>query len=148
MVLPNYVAIDQKPDNGCEIQDTCDGRSKVMICLRLVKGEPIDHKSLEGRHADESGLHGTMVLKELVSPWFHSGRLVVGDSYFASVPAALAMHAVGLRFIGPVKTATKQFPLQYLQTHELTNRGNHKGVVNSNLETGDKLMDFVWVDRE
>ena len=36
--LPNYVAMERNPDNGCEIQDTCDGRSKIMICLKLVKG--------------------------------------------------------------------------------------------------------------
>ena len=33
-----YIAIDRNPDNGCEIQDACDRRSKVMIALKLVKG--------------------------------------------------------------------------------------------------------------
>ena len=33
--LTNYVAMDRKPENGCEIKDACDGRSKVMICLKL-----------------------------------------------------------------------------------------------------------------
>ena len=32
-----YVAIDRKPDNGCEIQDAYCGRSKIMITLKLVK---------------------------------------------------------------------------------------------------------------
>ena len=145
--LPNYVAIDRKPDNGCEIQDACDGRSKVMIRLRLVKGAELDNVALE-EHADANGLHGTMVLKDLVSPWFHSGQLVVGDSYFASVPATLAMQSVGLRFIGPVKTATRQFPLNYLSTVELPKRGDYHGVINTDTETGCKLMAFVWVDRE
>ena len=113
MGLPNYVAIDRKPDNGCKIQDACNRRSKVMICLWLVKGVELDNIALE-EHADANGLHGTMVLKDLVSPWYHSGRLGVGDSYFVSVPATIAMHAVGLRFIGPVKTATQQFSLDYL----------------------------------
>ena len=36
--LPNYVEMERKPENGCDIQDVCDGRSKVMICLNLVKG--------------------------------------------------------------------------------------------------------------
>ena len=36
--LPNYVAMERNPDNLCEIQDACNGRSKIMICLKLVKG--------------------------------------------------------------------------------------------------------------
>ena len=78
-----------------------------MVRLRIVKGGDLDAQQLEAHQNDDAGLlHGTMVLKELVSPWVNSGRLFVGDSYFASVPATLAMHADGLHFIGPVKTAT------------------------------------------
>ena len=36
------------------------------------------------------------------------------DSYFASVAAAKALKSIGLRFIGVVKTATKEFPLKHL----------------------------------
>ena len=36
--LPNYVAMERKADNLCDIQDVCGGRSKVMIHLKLVKG--------------------------------------------------------------------------------------------------------------
>ena len=31
--LPHYVAIDRKPENGCEIQDTCCGRSEILLRL-------------------------------------------------------------------------------------------------------------------
>ena len=34
-----YVALDRKPENGCEIQNCCDGHSGIMIKLRLVKSE-------------------------------------------------------------------------------------------------------------
>ena len=44
--LPNYVAMERKTDNICEIQDACDGRSKVMILLKLVKGS-FDNELLE-----------------------------------------------------------------------------------------------------
>ena len=37
--LPMYIALDHKPDNGCEIQNCCNGRSGIMIKLRLVKFE-------------------------------------------------------------------------------------------------------------
>ena len=36
--LPQYVAIDRKPENGCEIQNAACGRSGVMLRLKLVKG--------------------------------------------------------------------------------------------------------------
>ncbi|KAI2512652.1 Transposase IS4 [Fragilaria crotonensis] len=36
--LPQYVAIDRKPENGCEIQNAACGMSGVMLRLKLVKG--------------------------------------------------------------------------------------------------------------
>ena len=35
--LPMYVAIDRKPENGCEIQNAACGHSGVMIRLKIVK---------------------------------------------------------------------------------------------------------------
>ena len=35
--LPMCVAVDRKPENGCEIQDSCDGKSNIMMRLKLVK---------------------------------------------------------------------------------------------------------------
>ena len=29
--------MDRKPDDGCEIQNSCDGRSGIMMRLKLVK---------------------------------------------------------------------------------------------------------------
>ena len=37
--LPMYVALDRKPENGCKIQNCCDGLCGIMIKLRLVKSE-------------------------------------------------------------------------------------------------------------
>ena len=37
MELPMCIAIDQNPENGCEIQNSACGRSGVMLRLRLVK---------------------------------------------------------------------------------------------------------------
>jgi hypothetical protein len=36
--LPQYVTIDRKPENGCEIQNTACGMSGVMLQLKLVNG--------------------------------------------------------------------------------------------------------------
>ena len=37
MSLPHYVAMDRKPEHGCEIQNSCDGLSGIMLRLKLVK---------------------------------------------------------------------------------------------------------------
>jgi Transposase IS4 len=34
--LPHYVAIDRKPDNGCELQTSACGQSGVMLRLNIV----------------------------------------------------------------------------------------------------------------
>ncbi len=39
MRLQIYVAIDCKPENGCEIQDLCDGVAQIMLHLWLDKDE-------------------------------------------------------------------------------------------------------------
>ena len=76
----------KNPDNGCEIQDTCNGRSKVMIRLKLVKGS-VGNELLENE--DPGDLHGTRVIKKLVATWMNSGRVVCAESYFASVFCAI-----------------------------------------------------------
>ena len=117
MGLPQYVAIDRKPENGCEIQNSACGRSKIMIRLKLVK-------TAEGedamRTADSDGVpHGTLVLRQLVEPWKRSQRVFCADSYFASVLATDYLRSIGLRFIGVVKTATRRYPMKALAAVEL-----------------------------
>ena len=46
MVLPMYVAIERRPVNGCEIQNSCDSRSQVMMQLKLVKSEADEDRYL------------------------------------------------------------------------------------------------------
>jgi Transposase IS4 len=59
-------------------------------------------------------LHGCNVLYELVRPWANTDAVVVADSYFSSVGAAIRLKTIGLRFIGCMKTATREFPMHYL----------------------------------
>jgi Transposase IS4 len=66
--LPHYVAIDRKPENGCELQNSSCGQSGVMLRLKLVV-------TAEDEDADMQ--HGTRVLAELVSPWAGSGRVLI-----------------------------------------------------------------------
>ena len=76
--LPQYIAIDRKPENGCEIQNVVCGSSCVMLRLKLVKG-----KDLVGEDDDNHGphetslLHGTQVLKVLSLPGLVQTELYV-----------------------------------------------------------------------
>ena len=91
--------------------------------------------------------HGCNVLVDLVKPWANTDRLVVADSYYASVEAAIRLHKdYKLRFIGVVKTATAGFPMNYLSSVVLPKvKGDWRGVVSS--EGNTDLLAFVWVDR-
>jgi Transposase IS4 len=94
-------------------------------------------------------LHGYNVLVELVKPWAGTNAIVVADSYFASVGAALHLKRMGLRFIGTIKTATKEFPMAYLGSHIMADgKGDQHGVIHNDHASGASLLAFCWVDRD
>jgi Transposase IS4 len=144
--LPMYVAIDRKPENGCEIQNSACGRSGIMLRLKIVKTAREERANADNDNSDGL-LHGTIVLKELIDPWFFSERLVCADSYFASVGAAEELRKFGMRFIGVVKTATRRYPMAYLSGIELQQRGDRKGLIAKDNEGKPNLLAFVWMDR-
>ena len=116
-----------------------------MLRLKLVK-----HSKDEAGEEEEgnSGLiHGCVVLKELVEPWWNTKRIVCGDSYFASVSTAKELLRLRIRFIGVVKQATKCFPMSYLSTLTLPTRGEWRGVQHK-VGGDSQLYVFVWVDRD
>ena len=62
MGLPMYVAIDQKPENGCEIQNSAYGRSGIILWIRFAKTA----EEIEAEHVNEYNdglIHVTQVLK-------------------------------------------------------------------------------------
>ena len=144
--LPMYVAIDRKPENGCEIHNAACGRSGVMIRLKIVKTAEEENASVETD--DDGNNHGTNVLKFLVEPWVRTDRCICADSYFASVNAVTVMRTMGLRFIGVVKTATKKFPMSYLSNLELVQQGDYKGLVARGTDGQPTMLSFVWMDRD
>ena len=84
-----------------------------------------------------------------MKPFANTDAVVVADSYFASVSAAIRLKEIGLRFIGVVKTATKEYPMNYLGSVELPGgKGSRKGLLTTDEETGTLLLAFVWVDRD
>jgi hypothetical protein len=116
-----------------------------MMRLKLVKTS--EEESPHLNVVDRGLNHGTVIIKSLVSPWIMSDLIVCADSYFASVATALELKRLGLRFIGVVKTATKQFPLAHLSGLELRDRGDHRGVVSKGIDGQPSLLAFVWLDR-
>jgi hypothetical protein len=123
--------------------------SGVMLRLKLVKGAdlPCLEEEQFGNN-NESLLHGTNVLKHVVSPWFGSNRIVCANSYFASVGASKELFRNGLRFIGPVKTATRGYPKLFLTSVELPNRGDFVALRSNATENSPELGALVWMDRE
>jgi Transposase IS4 len=79
--LPHYVAIDSKPDNGCEIQTACCGKAGIIMSLRVVKHDEVED--------DKSMKKGVKVMLILLNQWSPRGRVVCADSYFASVQACI-----------------------------------------------------------
>jgi Transposase IS4 len=118
--LPHYVAINQMPENGCEIQTACCGTSSTMMTLRIVKQE-----ELEG---EKSLKHGLKVMLTLLNHWAPRGRVICADSYFASVQAAIELYKRGWKLIGVVKTSHKMFPKKFLEKIALPDRGTFAGL--------------------
>ena len=94
MGITMCVAIDRKPVNGCELQNSSDARSQVMIQLMLVKSEADEDRYMGDIRADAEQqrrivhmLHRSKVLIDLVNPWNNTWRTVCADCYFGSVPA-------------------------------------------------------------
>ena len=81
-------------------------------------------------------------------PWANTYRNVCVESYFASVTAAEELWKHGLRFIGVIKTATRQFTMAYLSNIEFQNQGDMSGLLTRPIDrTKPVLFDFFWMDQ-
>ena len=59
MGLPHYVAMDRKPEDGCEIQNACDGISGIMMRLKLVKSQAAEAAMNEVQRANVASADST-----------------------------------------------------------------------------------------
>ena len=67
----------------------------------------------------------------------------------ASVASASALDDVNMDFTGPVKTATKQFPMDYLKNVVLPDgRGSHHAVCCYDDNGNVDMIAVVWADRD
>jgi hypothetical protein len=74
---------------------------------------------------------------------------VCANSYFPSVGLAKELFRNGLRFIGVVKTATREYyPKPFLTSVKLQNRGDFVALRSNATENSPELGAMVWMDRE
>ena len=106
--LPHLSFVPRKPEPlGVENKTTADALSKVVIYIEPCEGkERTQRKEFEDRYG-----HTVATTLRLTKNWARSGRVVAGDSWFASVATAVAMkRELDLYFFGIVKTAHSGFP--------------------------------------
>ena len=132
--IPHMSFIPRKPKPyGCEMKNALCCDSKCMVFMEIQEGkirmqrkrycrsEPATTactlRLAKGCNVDELG----------VDPGDSVHRVVLGDSWFASVRTALALkEKFGVSFVGCIKTAHKGFPIEAMR-HTLASmeRGDH-----------------------
>ncbi|XP_069354527.1 piggyBac transposable element-derived protein 3-like [Maniola hyperantus] len=118
--MPAVMKIKRKPKGvGCEVKTACDSGTNIMIRMEINEGK----ESMSAKKWQRELGAGTATTLRLTEPWHGSGRVVVGDSWFASVKTAVELSKVGLYFIGLVKTAHSFYPSSEMATR----RPSHKG---------------------
>ena len=73
--LTQYIAIDRKPENGCEIQNAADGVFGIMMQLKLVKTSSEEDLHYPEEHDGLS--HDTKVMLNILQPWLNKQRCFV-----------------------------------------------------------------------
>ena len=120
--MPHITKIPRKPEPvGLEIKDMCDGESGIMLYLEMMEGQAVMRtKKFEG-----AGMKaGTAHCLRCTEPWHGSGRVLVGDSAFASVQTCIQLMKWGIFFVGLLKTASTMYPKRHLQTMPMAERGD------------------------
>eukprot|EP00873_Tetraselmis_striata_P028533 jgi/Tetstr1/448797/TSEL_036031.t1 len=129
--LPNISFIKRKPKPlGTEGKTACDCATGVMIHFEIEEGR--DAMRLK-EHAPELGVTAACTLRmaERSAP---AGATVLGDSWFASVKAAVAVGKTGRHFIGCVKTSHSLYPKAYLESHLKDKPAGSRMVLRSTVE--------------
>lgn len=141
--MPTVIKIKRKPKGvGCEIKSIADASTNIMLGMEINEGKDA---MIKKKWQKELGA-GTATTLRLTKPWHGSGRVVCGDSWFASVKTAVTLMKHGLFFAGVVKTAHTAFPLKQLTTLCPTNKGQHISATAE--KDGVALNAVAWRDRK
>jgi Transposase IS4 len=144
--LPCYVAIDLNLSMVARSRMQLAGG--VVMKLFSCSWSPQQSTNMEGR-LQKKQVFSTVrpCLTGYLDPGLERETVIVcADSYFASYEAT--QHLRGLRFIGIVKTATKQYQTRLIQAKTISNRGRWLSFANEKANRDVLVMALVWVDRE
>ena len=84
----------------------------MLLFMEIVRGKA---EIVKPKYWSGAGTAAAAQTMRLTEKWWGTGKVVAGDSWFASVLTAEKMLANGLHFIGDVKTGTKRFPADELK---------------------------------
>ena len=110
---PHVYFVKRKPmPLGIYFKCMADGKTNVMLKIELQEGleDQYGNKRKKKKYTDKWQATTACTLR-LAEYWNQSGRLVLGDSWFASVKTMHALNTIlGLFFIGEVKNIHSGFP--------------------------------------
>eukprot|EP00731_Ephydatia_muelleri_P006322 Em0003g570a len=139
--VPHRTKIERKPKGiGVELKAVCDCMSSIMMQLEICEGAL---RQSQKKYEDQYG-SGTAVTLRMTSSWHGKAHIVVGDSAFSSVATAVALKQNGTYFVGIVKTASKMYPKQFMQTHHFEELGAH--IALSATVQCNKVFAVSWLD--
>ena len=108
---PHRMFVRRKPEPlGVELKNIGCTMLRMILFMEIVKGKAeVVKPKFYHKQNNPATAATTMCLTE---NWFGTGRVVAGDSWFASVRTAEQMLLNGLHFIGDVKTASSRYPME------------------------------------
>ena len=110
-----------------------------MLRLEVVKSP--DEDSVP-QHSGNMN-YGIAITRRLVDLWVNTNRIVCADSYFVSAETVQGLADFGIRFMGVVKTATRDYPMAYLSSKPIAKRGDHYSMLYKN-ENGGNVYWFHY----
>eukprot|EP00731_Ephydatia_muelleri_P012032 Em0006g926a len=140
--IPYLTKIIRKPKGvGTEIKCVADGLVGIMLRIEICEGKEAESKK-KWSHLPA----GTAQTLRLSEPWHGTGRIIVADSAFSSVTTAIELKKCGLLFTGVVKTASREFPKEYLNDAcKYRHKGDH--ICLTTIIDNCNLIALGWKDK-
>ncbi|KAL5488763.1 hypothetical protein EMCRGX_G017752 [Ephydatia muelleri] len=140
--IPHLTKIIRKPKGvGTEIKCVADGLVGIMLRIEICEGKEAESKK-KWSHLPA----GTAQTLRLSEPWHGTGRIIVADAAFSSVTTAIELKKCGLLFTGVVKTASREFPKEYLNDAcKYRHKGDH--ICLTTIIDNCNLIALGWKDK-
>lgn len=137
------MALNRKPKYRCEIRVATGGVGEVYLRLEIVTGTT-DH---EKRVFLDNFSAKTAAALRLFKPWLCSHRVVCDQSRFETVTTAKALLNYNTRFIGVVKNASSECPVDYFAGQEIQSRCQYVSTV-CQRDGKAELVPLMWQNKE